>query len=469
MTTPSGLAFLALHPFVRATAHDKIKGTIVGSALGDCIGLYTEFLPKSLCIDAYPEKRFQLIDPPTEFRNDGHRKDKFQIKAWTDDTDHALLILLSYLHHDGQKLAPNDVAERLKLWVEQGLRVLDRPPLGLGATVGSVVSSKDYLANPAQRAYNSWLKSNRYIAPNGSLMRTHPLGVICLVATLQQTFQIAANYSAITHADPRCIVACCTVTALIRGILRGEVLHESNVDKLMEEAYAWTKAWLEGGREGSGCNLESNELHETGALLDMEEYARHGKVTSFAELQLDDGQKMGYVYKAFGAAVLSLRMAMRQAPCDHTMGIATTVNPPKSTVFENIITELTFEGGDADTNACVAGALLGCWLGYDALPPQWRDGMQHQEWMVGKCQALSQMVGVGQGEPRYKGSQDPDTAIDGGRGLLSADEVSRRDKQFMYQYLMRSEEATEREKRRLGEGKKSKKTGWGGVFSSLKG
>ncbi|OAX77046.1 hypothetical protein ACJ72_08659 [Emergomyces africanus] len=38
----SGLDFLSLHPFIRAAVQDKINGTIVGSALGDCIGLYTE-------------------------------------------------------------------------------------------------------------------------------------------------------------------------------------------------------------------------------------------------------------------------------------------------------------------------------------------------------------------------------------------------------------------------------------------
>lgn len=41
MATYSELDYLDLHPFVRATAHDKLLGCIFGGALGDCIGLYT--------------------------------------------------------------------------------------------------------------------------------------------------------------------------------------------------------------------------------------------------------------------------------------------------------------------------------------------------------------------------------------------------------------------------------------------
>ena len=40
-----------------------------------------------------------------------------------------------------------------------------------------------------------------------------------------------------------------------------------------------------------------------------------------------------------------------------------------------------WQGGDADSNACVAGAMLGCKLGLEAIPQSWREGLLHKEWL----------------------------------------------------------------------------------------
>ncbi|KAL1957526.1 hypothetical protein VTO42DRAFT_5752 [Malbranchea cinnamomea] len=465
--TGAGLDFLSLHPFVRATVRDKIRGTIVGSALGDCVGLYTEFLSKQLVRDAYPDGRFQLVDPATEFRRDSHR-DKFDQKAWTDDTDHALLILLSYLHHDGE-LSSQDVAERLRSWVSQGLLCLGRPPLGLGRTVGSVVMDKAYLSNPARTAYRCWIKSNRKMAPNGSLMRTHPLGIICLAYTLEETFHIAAEFSTITHADPRCVVACCISTALIRGMLRGEVLNEEDLDLILEEAYKWADEWVRNGRGGADYLDLNDGQFVDGDLLDRDEFDRHVRAKTFEDLQLDDFAKIGYVYKCLGSAVLALRFGMRQAPQNASATATATKKLSHAAVFEQTITAITLEAGDADTNACVAGALLGCWIGYNSLPAHWRDGMMHLDWLVGKCDGLSCVLGVTQSPSEYRGSEDPDTRFDGGKGLMDEEQLAERDREFMARYMAKHAEGVEQERKRLEEEKKNKKKGWTGILSSLAG
>lgn len=118
--------------------HDRIIGTLFGSALGDAIGLYTEFLTSAEAEKAYPSRRFRLSPArdATPFKRDWHRSPQ-RIGDWTDDTDHAMLVLLSYLHSDGERLDPADFASRLKTWVAMGLRALDTVPLGRPATSGS--------------------------------------------------------------------------------------------------------------------------------------------------------------------------------------------------------------------------------------------------------------------------------------------------------------------------------------------
>ncbi|AEO67621.1 2a623533-5f1a-4fcc-85de-d0c95e329c29 [Thermothielavioides terrestris] len=84
---------------LRAALHDRVVGVLVGSALGDAIGLYTEFLTAADAAAAYPTRTFTLTATPhpTPFKLDMHRAPK-ELGHWTDDTDHALLILLAFLH-----------------------------------------------------------------------------------------------------------------------------------------------------------------------------------------------------------------------------------------------------------------------------------------------------------------------------------------------------------------------------------
>lgn len=85
------MEYLERHPFVRQTVEDKALGVMIGSAIGDSIGLYTgisscsllknitlfipvaEFLSKESSEEAYPERKFSLVSPVTEWRNDSHR------------------------------------------------------------------------------------------------------------------------------------------------------------------------------------------------------------------------------------------------------------------------------------------------------------------------------------------------------------------------------------------------------------
>jgi len=271
--------------------------------------------------------------------------------------------------------------------------------------VKTVTEHKLFATDPSAASKTKWLDSSRKNAANGSLMRTHPLGIICVGKTRDETFEIAMEMSLVTHFDPRCAVSCCIVTALVRGILRGEVLRETDVDDIIEAAYSFIDA-----RPNVWDHPDPESPNKP--LLDRKEFERHVYCAGLEALQLDDHYTMGYVYKALGAAVVTLRRGMR------------------GDGFRELILELVMEGGDADTNACIAGAVMGSWSGFAILPREWRDGLKHRDWMMGIVEKLCCTIGIVEGE--YKGSDDPDTAFDGGRGLLSEQDMKQREKAFVH-------------------------------------
>ncbi|KAK4442700.1 ADP-ribosylglycohydrolase-domain-containing protein [Podospora aff. communis PSN243] len=389
---------------LRAALADRVVGVVLGSALGDTIGLYTEFLSAATAAESYLSRTFTLTPHPTPPKFDLHRASK-PPAHWTDDTDHALLLLLAFLHtasteSDTPPALPTQtaLAQRLRVWVQQGLRPLETMPLGLGRLVGSVVATKGFEERPEEIAREHWEKTGKKAAPNGSLMRTHPLGLMCLWREEREAFVLAADISRVTHVDPRCVVACVIGTALVRALVRGEVDGEEALDGVLQRGREWAVA--------------------QGEELDAEELDRHLRCNSLEELKLDESTSVGYVYKCLGSGVLLLRLAMRKMA--ESGGDLLT----RSRLFEQLVTDLVMCGGDADTNACFAGALLGAYLGYGALPDHWSHGLAQEEWLLSKAEALCRILGLKEG--RYVGQEDKDTHLDGGKPNISQAEMEGR-------------------------------------------
>lgn len=375
--------------------------------------------------------------------------DRFAPCAWTDDTDQALLILLSYLNNhsslENMGKLPQEFASRLQIWIEQGLLCLGRPPCGIGALVGSVVSHRAYLKDPAETATLRWIKTMRHAAPNGSLMRTHPIGVMCVGFPEEEAWKVAAAVGRTTHVDPRCVVACCISVGLIRGMLRGEILSEEDVNDAIERAYEWVRSQPELMNPGLDEDLTEWEIERH---LERREFERHVYAQEYEDLKLDSRKEIGYVYKCLGSAILALRLAIR--------GTAETVVAPNN-LFEEIMTDLIMEGGDSDTNGAAAGALVGAWLGYSNIPAHWANGLAHKGWLMSKITRLSTIVGVLDGELDI----EDDEAPDGGKGFMNREELEQRDRAILHHILMKDKERREREEREVRERNKAKGlAGW---------
>lgn len=114
----------------RSVFEDKVRGVIFGQAIGDALGLGTEFLSKEQVEIYYPNR----LEDLEQIKRDAHRR-RWKMGDWTDDTDQMLCILDSLLTQG--KVDILDVARRIYQWASGG-------GMGIGQTVADVVFSRDF-------------------------------------------------------------------------------------------------------------------------------------------------------------------------------------------------------------------------------------------------------------------------------------------------------------------------------------
>ncbi|KAG8163796.1 hypothetical protein KVR01_007093 [Diaporthe batatas] len=70
----------------------------------------------------------------------------------------------------------------------------------------------------------------------------------------------------------------------------------------------------------------------------------------------------------------------------------------RKVLFAEIINSVALEGGAAQANAAFAGALLGAYLGYDAIPEKARRGLSRRRFLMRKSQIFCEVFGVISGD-----------------------------------------------------------------------
>lgn len=95
------------------------------------------------------------------------------------------------------------------------------------------------------------------------------------------------------------------------------------------------------------------------------------------QLQLDD-HATDPTFKSLGAGVYAFT---RSLPIGH-----------ESEAFKKILSDIVMQGGGADTNAALAGALLGVRIGYSRLPSEWVIGLKRWEWLEDRIEDFCRLL-----------------------------------------------------------------------------
>mmetsp|Transcript_83941 Transcript_83941/g.203586 ORF Transcript_83941/g.203586 Transcript_83941/m.203586 type:complete len:400 (+) Transcript_83941:201-1400(+) len=324
---------------------DRVKGLLYGNCIGDAVGLSTEFMNKDEAAMHYGTKVRDGTYEYADMRMDMHRH-RWAKGDWTDDSDQMLLLLRSMVQHDGE-IVPSDFGAKLKYWMRNGFPELgDSAGCGVGYTVMSVLTHRLFSKDPNAASMEVWERSGRALAANGAVMRTSIMAVPHF-DDLDRMIDDTVKMARVTHSDPRSVSSCVAATTALALMLQGK--HKTADGDFDTEAL--TAASLEQANKHlpTGCDAPADSAFGYHVEEAKRELARHCTVTDVTELRLDEPKAIGYTLKCVGSGFWALR---------------TTRD------FRLAMGELIAEAGDADTNGAVAGAMLGCRLGFKKLHAQ---------------------------------------------------------------------------------------------------
>lgn len=170
---------------------DRMLGCLYGQAIGNALGLATEFMDKETVKNQYPKRLSQY---------------QYNQGNWQDDDTKQMLCLLEELK-DNKEIIPQSLAKKLQNWLETDGR-------GCGNLVYNVINHPDFLINPFQAAHDIWELSQCQAAPNGGIMRTSVVGL--LPDNIRLNAEAACK---VTHSDPRCVGSCVVASQIIHSLI----------------------------------------------------------------------------------------------------------------------------------------------------------------------------------------------------------------------------------------------------------
>lgn len=290
---------------------EKMFGCLYGQAIGDALGLGSEFMSKDVVIKNYPDglKNYDQII------QDAHRR-RWAKGSWTDDTDMMLCILRGF---ENGRFNIHSVASNFKDW-------FNGTPMGIGNHTYKVLCMGDYVEQPEMCSKLWWDLSRQQSAANGALMRTSVVGL-----APSNVIEQAEAICKLTHYDPRCVGSCVIAVSIIHDL----VWHD---------------------RQLSYGEIKDIAQRYDNRIIEWIDTAYNS--TDISMLNLDETYSIGYTLRTLSAALWCYW---------------------HSPSFEEGLLSVINEGGDADTNGAISGAILGARFGVSSIPGHYIDKLHNRE------------------------------------------------------------------------------------------
>ena len=312
------------------TLLDRARGAMLGLAVGNLLGLPVEGASHHDIAYWYPNG---LSDP-----------DPREARSPMDDDLAQAVELGEALARGGDYVS--DFCNRLVAWLRENGR-------GCGSTTYRVISLIEEgmpYPEPARAVYE-----RRRIAPNGGVMRCAPVGA-ARRRSPERLIGDSAATCAVTHYAPICQWSCIVINAVIALLLSGEE--------------ADSTAILAAARADGAPDLRA-KAHADGIPSEVFDAVAAGESPPRDASWLRQDQHL------IGHTLLAAQAGLWAA--------ATPLS------LDEALVDLVAGGGDTDTNAAVAGAVLGARYGAGAIPASWLSCIPERPRIEALADALASM------------------------------------------------------------------------------
>lgn len=177
---------------------EQFLGSLIGLAVGDCVGAAIEFSPPG------------LFEPVTDMMGGGPHR--LQPGEWTDDTSMALCLAESLIECNG--FDADDQMKRYLRWYKEGYLSSTGECFDIGIATREALNQYMETGDPYSGSIDP------FSAGNGSIMRLSPVPLVWS-HDLGQAIHFSGESSRTTHQSEETIDACYYFGALIAGAVNG--------------------------------------------------------------------------------------------------------------------------------------------------------------------------------------------------------------------------------------------------------
>lgn len=289
---------------------NKIKGTFLGLAIGDAMGVPVEFI-----------SRLHLEqNSVTGFESNYFNADNLGL--WSDDS--SLTFCLAETIIEGFSI--DLLGEKFKAWHYENYWAPKEVAFEIGISTHNAIERLEKGISASESG-----ESGEYSNGNGSLMRVSPLAYYLFEESIETRFQTIKAVSSITHSHIRSVISCFFYVEFLQNLIK-------TTDKF--EAFEITQNTVRDYINSTSCNNDEKTL-----FLRLFYDKIH-------EIDKEEIFSSAYVIHTLEASIWSFL---------------------NSNSYDEAILKAVNLGHDTDTTGSVTGALAGTFYGFENINLNWKN------------------------------------------------------------------------------------------------